>query len=104
MRGQMRGKTRQVLLLVVTAMAVHAQDKAAQIDALLTRYQANGQFNGTALVAENGKVIYKKGFGLANMEWQIPNTPDTKFRLGSIHQAVYGSGNSSACERGQAEP
>ncbi|HET6891567.1 MAG TPA: serine hydrolase, partial [Pyrinomonadaceae bacterium] len=31
-----------------------------------------------------GKVIYKKGFGLANMEWNIPNAPDTRFRLGSI--------------------
>jgi CubicO group peptidase (beta-lactamase class C family) len=36
------------------------------------------------LVADNGKVLYQKGFGLANMEWNIPNSPDTKFRLGSI--------------------
>ena len=43
-----------------------------------------GQFNGSALVADNGKVIFKRGFGLANMEWNIANEPDTKFRLGSI--------------------
>jgi len=43
-----------------------------------------GAFNGTALVAENGKVIFKKGYGLADFEWKVPNTPDTKFRLGSI--------------------
>lgn len=36
------------------------------------------------MVAKDGKVIYKKGFGFANMEWEIPNTSDTKFRLGSI--------------------
>jgi len=36
------------------------------------------------LVADNGKVLYQKGLGLANMEWNIPNAPDTKFRLGSI--------------------
>jgi CubicO group peptidase (beta-lactamase class C family) len=29
-------------------------------------------------------VIYKKGFGLADMEWNIPNQVDTKHRLGSI--------------------
>ncbi|MCM3871375.1 MAG: serine hydrolase, partial [Pyrinomonadaceae bacterium] len=34
--------------------------------------------------AENGKVIYKKGLGLAQMEWNIPNALDTRFRLGSI--------------------
>lgn len=29
-------------------------------------------------------MIFKKGFGLADFEWKIPNTPDTRFRLGSI--------------------
>ncbi|MBK7597760.1 MAG: beta-lactamase family protein [Acidobacteria bacterium] len=36
------------------------------------------------LVADGGQVVLKKGYGLANMEWNIPNTADTKFRLGSI--------------------
>jgi len=62
----------------------YAQDKSAKIDELMKLYQSYGQFNGAALVAENGKVIYKKGLGLANMEWKIPNETDTKFRLGSI--------------------
>jgi CubicO group peptidase (beta-lactamase class C family) len=61
-----------------------AQNKSAKIDELMKLYHSYGQFNGTVLVAENGKVIYKKGFGLANMEWNIPNEPDTRFRLGSI--------------------
>src|SRR5438034_2891968 len=61
-----------------------AQDKAGKIDQMLSLFNQYGQFNGAALVADNGKVIYKMGFGLANMEWNIPNTPETKFRLGSI--------------------
>ena len=56
----------------------------------MTRYYDYDMFNGTVLVAENGKVIYKKGFGLANMEWNVSNTTDTKFRLRIYHQAVYG--------------
>lgn len=63
---------------------VTAQDKAAQIEQLLSKYNEYGQFNGSALVAENGKVIFKKGYGQANIEWDILNKPDTKFRLGSI--------------------
>jgi len=61
-----------------------AKDHAAKIQealALANKYQ---QFNGAVLVAENGKVTYKGAFGMANMEWGIPNAPDTKFRLGSI--------------------
>src|SRR3989454_3128632 len=61
-----------------------AQDKAGKIDQMLSLFNQYGQFNGAALVADNGKVIYKKGLGLANMEWNIPNTPETRFRLGSI--------------------
>jgi CubicO group peptidase (beta-lactamase class C family) len=61
-----------------------ADSKADAIESLLDRCHALGTFNGAALVAENGKVIFKKGFGFADFEWKIPNTPDTKFRLGSI--------------------
>ena len=59
-------------------------DKAKKIDELIGLYSQYGSFNGTVLVAEHGQVIFKKGYGWANMEWQIPNQPDTKFRLGSI--------------------
>ncbi len=76
-----------LLALVGLAASIQpalAQDKAAQIDALLAQYHEYGLFNGSALVAANGSVIFKKGYGDANMEWDIPNEPDTKFRLGSI--------------------
>lgn len=61
-----------------------AQSKADKIDKLVSLYQKYGQFNGSVLVADNGKVLYQKGLGLANMEWNIPIATDTKFRLGSI--------------------
>ena len=69
---------------VFAAACALGADKAVQIDVLVSQYHDLGLFNGTVLVAEGGKVIYKKGFGLANMEWDISLTPDTKFRLGSI--------------------
>ncbi len=75
-----------VCAMVVVVLQGHlvAQDKAAKIDEVMTAAHKYRLFNGSALVAENGKVIYKKGLGLANMEWNIPNTPETRFRLGSI--------------------
>jgi CubicO group peptidase (beta-lactamase class C family) len=36
------------------------------------------------LVAKDGQPVFRRGYGLANSEWDIPNTPETKFRLGSI--------------------
>lgn len=59
-------------------------EKAKKVDALISKYYEKGIFNGSVLVAENKDVIFKKGYGYANMEWDIKNTSDTKFRLGSI--------------------
>jgi CubicO group peptidase (beta-lactamase class C family) len=83
------GQAARCFVLAAVAMALiqsasFAQDKAARIDELMSQYHQKGQFNGTVLVAEKGAVILKKGYGMADMEWDIPNAPDTKFRLGSI--------------------
>ncbi|WP_117884306.1 serine hydrolase domain-containing protein [Aureibaculum luteum] len=79
---------RTIFFTIITLIAITttscAQTNEDKLDALISTYADYGEFNGTALVVEEGKVIYKKGFGLANMEWDIPNQPDTKFRIGSI--------------------
>jgi CubicO group peptidase (beta-lactamase class C family) len=61
-----------------------AQDKAKQTNEFVKLWHDTGTFNGTVLVAEKGKIIFKKGYGFANREWNIPHKPDTKFRIGSI--------------------
>ena len=40
--------------------------------------------HGIRLVARDSQVIFSKGYGSANLEWDVPNTPATKFRLGSV--------------------
>ncbi len=59
-------------------------DKIEKIEKLVATYSKYGDFNGSILVAEAGEIIYKKGFGLANMEWEIANQTDTKFRIASV--------------------
>jgi CubicO group peptidase (beta-lactamase class C family) len=73
-----------LFIILMTASSAMAQDTAQKIDELLKNYYDYGQFNGSVLVADKGKVVYAKGFGMANMEWAIPNQPDTKFRIGSV--------------------
>ena len=59
-------------------------DKAFKIDSLVSLYADYEGFNGSVLVSHEGQIIYKKGFGFANMEWNIPNQTDTKFQIASI--------------------
>jgi Beta-lactamase class C and other penicillin binding proteins len=60
-----------------------AQD-AARMDEIVQSYVKSGKFMGAVLVEKDGKPVLDKGYGFANLEWQQPNTPGTKFRLGSI--------------------
>src|SRR4030042_6675338 len=61
-----------------------SQSLPPRIDDLMKDYVAHHQFMGTVLVAEKGKVVFAKGYGLADVDRNMPNTPETKFMIGSI--------------------
>lgn len=63
-------------------------EKGKKIDELVSAYHREGLLNGTVLVAERGKIIYKRGFGFANMEFKVLNASDTKFRVASISKPI----------------
>ncbi len=63
-------------------------DPASRIDALLTACTARDEFSGSVLVAEKGKVLLKKGYGLADRERGVPNTPHTQFMLASTSKLL----------------
>lgn len=73
-----------MLFVIVLFSSSFSQTKAEKIDELIGLFAEYGSFNGSILVAEKGEIIYKKGFGFANMEWDIPNQADTKHRLASV--------------------
>jgi CubicO group peptidase (beta-lactamase class C family) len=60
------------------------EDVATRIDDYLSRLVATDQLSGSVLVADDGEILISKGYGLANIEHDVPNTPHTKFRIGSI--------------------
>jgi len=75
--------TALALFAVVSALAQEAAPVASKLDEYLSAAAKQG-FTGSALVARDGKALFSKGYGMANAEWDVPNTPQTKFRLGSI--------------------
>jgi CubicO group peptidase (beta-lactamase class C family) len=68
-------------LLAGTALV---QNIDSRLDQVVQSYVSNKQFMGTVLIARGNDVLFSKGYGSANLEWSIPNTPSTKFRLGSV--------------------
>ncbi|NMO18607.1 serine hydrolase [Pyxidicoccus fallax] len=73
-----------VWALVLVAPVAEAASRQQELERFLSKFHRLNQFNGTVLVADEKGVVFKKGYGSANFEWQVPNTPDTKFRIGSI--------------------
>jgi CubicO group peptidase (beta-lactamase class C family)/putative intracellular protease/amidase len=58
--------------------------KAKKVEDILSKYHQYDLFNGSVIIAQNGKEILKMSFGKANFAWNIDNTPSTKFRIGSL--------------------
>ena len=79
-----------VVAFLLAASAARAQDPStsvasvARMEQVMQSYVQQGTFMGTVLVARDGAVIFDKAYGMANLELDVPNTPTTKFRLGSI--------------------
>lgn len=57
---------------------------ANDIDSYLSAQFGSNQPGCAILVAKNGQLLYKKGFGLASMEWSIPVETNTVFQIGSV--------------------
>lgn len=73
-----------ILALVLSAASAFAQAPVARMEQIINSYVSAGTFMGTVLVARDGAIVLDKAYGMANLELDVPNTPDTKFRLGSV--------------------
>ncbi len=72
------------LLAATTLPQLAAAQDAARMDRAARAEATAGGFMGAILVAQDGKILFDKGYGSANLEWRIPNDGDTRFRLGSL--------------------
>lgn len=90
--------TRMALTLMITVLAAeesrssdHGQTQRAsttkiaqKIDEYVVPLVEARDFSGAILVARDGKVIFRKAYGMANYELGVKNTTDTKFGIASI--------------------
>src|SRR5688572_25817890 len=88
------------LLLLAVPLVAHAQD-VARMEQLVQARVDDKSFMGVVLVARGDQVILSKGYGSANLEWNIPNTPTTKFRLGSVTKQFTAAAILLLAERGK---
>jgi CubicO group peptidase (beta-lactamase class C family) len=66
------------------AQASSASQREGEFDKIISEQFKPNETGCVALVAEQGKIIYKKAFGMANIELNVPMKANMVFRLGSI--------------------
>ena len=57
---------------------------AAKIDAVMAEIYKPGEPGAAVIVRKDGQTIFRKGYGMADLELGVPVEPDMVFRLGSI--------------------
>lgn len=59
-------------------------NKSAKVDEILAEFNKPDSPGAAIIIIKNGKILYEKAYGLANLEDHIPVTTKTNFRLASI--------------------
>jgi CubicO group peptidase (beta-lactamase class C family) len=72
------------LLFLFVLFACSAQEKESEVDRMVTSMIKPNGAGITVAVAKEDKVLFSKGYGLANVEYDIPNTPTTIFHVASV--------------------
>jgi CubicO group peptidase (beta-lactamase class C family) len=81
-----------VAILIFLPVAAHAQDAATRLKSYSDSYARSNDFQGSVLVAREGKILLRESYGWANREHDVRNTPDTKFRIGSVTKQFTATG------------
>lgn len=71
-------------LTIFMPISGFGQNYEGQFDAILKTQLSSESPGGTALVVKDGKVLYKKAFGRADLELDVAMEPDHIFRIGSL--------------------
>lgn len=95
-------KTTLSIIFSVFFLSLHAQQQKSQkIDSFMSAINKSGQFMGALLVAEKGKIIYKKGFGFADTKTKEQFTPATPCYIGSLSKQFTAMGIVILKEKGE---
>jgi CubicO group peptidase (beta-lactamase class C family) len=72
-----------LVLLLILSLSAAADDKTDKVDRLFETWDSTISPGASLAIIHNGEIIYERGYGMANLEQNVPITPETVFRIGS---------------------
>ncbi len=79
-----------LLLILLCSCSFEKDERINEINEILATLHSEKSFNGNVLIAEKGKIIYEKSFGLANFETGHKLNPESIFNIASISKTFTG--------------
>lgn len=73
-----------IVIFAGFAEEAHAQAPTRAFHRVMQPYVEGRTFMGSVLVSRKGKTIFKKSYGMADLEWNVPNSPTTRFNIASM--------------------
>lgn len=73
-----------LLILLMSSCSEQKDERIIEIDDLLNLLHSENSFNGNVLVAEKGKIIYEKSFGMSNIETDDKLDTESIFNIASV--------------------
>src|SRR5712671_5082252 len=61
-----------------------SEANAKQVDAIFEAWNTPSTPGASVAVIEQGRVVFEKGYGIANLEYGVPIKPDTVFHVASV--------------------
>ncbi len=94
-----------VLFLTAGACAQPPPDaRAAKVDSLFAHLNKTTSPGMAVLVVQDGRVLLRKGYGMANLEHRTPVTPATVFDIASVSKQFAGMAVAMLVEEGKISP
>lgn len=72
------------LLLLVPVRATFADKRSDKVDKIFEKWDRKDSPGCALAIIENGKIIYSRGYGMANLDYDIPISPSSVFHIASI--------------------
>jgi len=85
----MKKITLAITLICIIALsqdisAQYGKAEIQKIDSLFISWNQPNHPGGSVGIMKEGKVIFSRAYGLASLEYLVPNTPDTRFNIASV--------------------
>jgi CubicO group peptidase (beta-lactamase class C family) len=93
---------RRAIGVVVVMFCVSPRASADQVDDYLTAQRAKNHIPAVSVaVVREGKLVKLQGYGVANLEWDTPASPETTYQLASATKPLTGTALMMLVEQGK---